>query len=180
MNITRWGITDGFRLAQTVGKELTDPSRYATEEFITAAESALQKHPNEWVIYYSLGDKYQQMGYYANGLESTKKCVEIRPNDIRSVYALATSYNILTRAAWSEKENEAANVYKAIIGDIDKFDKRYSQAGLDRIGLAVETAAVQAIRWFEHALTLRPDRESQVQIEQDLATLYLRFPHLRR
>lgn len=27
-NIIRWGLTDGFRLAQTVGKELRDPQRY--------------------------------------------------------------------------------------------------------------------------------------------------------
>lgn len=178
--IIRWGLSNGFRLAQTVGKELNDPSRYTTDEFIAAAERALKKYPNEWVIYYSLGDKYQQMGYYAEGLKATQKCVEIRPDDIRSVYALATSYNILTRAAWSEKEDAAATVLKALINDIDQFEKRYSQAGLDHIGLAVETAAVQAIRWFERALTLGPDRESRTQIEQDLATLYTRFPHLRR
>ena len=178
--ISRWGITDGFRLSQTVGKELNDPSRYTTEEFIAAAERALKKYPQEWVIYYSLGDKYQQLGYYAEALRSTQKCVEIRPKDIRSVYALATSYNILTRAAWTDKEEEVSKVFRVLVGEIDKVDKKCSQAGLDHTGLVVETAAAQAIRWFERALTLNPDRESIYQIEQDLTTLYERFPHLRR
>ncbi len=31
-NIIRWGLTDGFRLAQTVGKELNDHVSYSTIE----------------------------------------------------------------------------------------------------------------------------------------------------
>ena len=179
-NIIRWGVTDGMRLAKTVGKELQNPANYTLEEFITAAECALEKYPDEWVIYYSLGDKYQQLGYYAEGLRVTQKCVKLRPKDIRSVYALATSYNMLTRSAWSEDEKKAAQVLQLLIKNTDKFDEKYSQAGLDRTGLAIETAAVQAIRWFERALTLGPDRESLAQIKMDLATLYKRFPHLKR
>ena len=58
-NISRWGLKDGFRLAQTVGKELSDPSKYTPEEFIAAAERAKKKNPNEWVIYFSIADKYR-------------------------------------------------------------------------------------------------------------------------
>ena len=123
---------------------------------------------------------YQKLGYYAQALQATQKCVEIRPNDIRSVYALATSYNILTRAAWTENEEQISRVLGLLVGDIDKIDKGYSQAGLDHTGLAVETAAVQAIRWFERALAMKSDRQSKEQIKQDLRTLYIRFPHLRR
>ena len=177
-NIIRWGVSDGVRLAKTVGKELNNPANYTPEEFIAAAERALKNYPNEWVIHYSLGDKYQQLGYYAEGLKATQKCVELRPKDIRSVYALATSYNILTRAAWTSNEEKAASVFKVLSG-LDKTDKKYSQAGLDHTGLEIETTAVQAIRWFERALTLGPDKESKAQIQTDLATLYQQFPHLR-
>lgn len=179
-NIIRWGLTDGFRLAQTVGKELSDPSRYTPEEFIAAAERAKKKHPDEWVIYYSLADKYQQLGYYTEALLATQRCVEIRPKDIRSVYALATSYNLITRAAWSDKEDEVANLLKLFFGNKDQIDKRLSQGAIDRTGLTVETAAVQAIRWFENALTLNPDSQSKTQIQMDLQVLYKRFPHLKR
>jgi len=180
-NITRWGITDGFRLAQTVGKELPDPSRYTPEEFIAAAERAKRKFPNDWGICYMLADKYQQLGYYTEGLLNTQKCVEIRPTDIRSVYALATSYNLITRAAWSEKEEEAAKLFSLILGKSQEtVDKKLAQGSVDRTGLAVETAAVQAIRWFEKAMTLNPDAQSRGQIQMDLLTLYKRFPHLKR
>lgn len=179
-NISRWGFTDGVKLAQTVGKELSNPSNYTTEEFISAAKCALLKYPSEWVIYFSLGDKYQESGYYAEGLRATQKCVQLRPNDIRSTYALATSYNILTRAAWTKSEEEVVNIVKALINDIDKADSRYSQAGLDHTGMALETAAVQAIRWFERSLELKPDSDSRFQINSDLGTLFKRFPHLYR
>jgi len=179
-NITRWGFTDGIRLARILRKELNDPTNYTTEEFLAAGVRALKKYPNEWVIHYVLCDKCQAIGYYAEGLREAQKCVEIRPNDIRSVYALATSYNLLTRAAWSEQENQAAQIFRILANDIDKVDKRVSQAGLDRTGLAIETCAVQAIRWFERALNLNPDHESRIQILQDLDTLYKRFPQFKR
>lgn len=106
--------------------------------------------------------------------------MEIRPNDIRSIYALATSYNLITRAAWSDKEDEAAKLLQIFFGNKENVDKRLSQAAIDRTGLAIETAAVQAIRWFEKALTLNPDGQSQAQIQWDLKTLYERFPHLKQ
>ena len=47
------------------------------------------------------------------------------------------------------------------------------------MGMMAETAAAQAIRWFERARELKPDAQSHAQIEEDLRTLYTRFPHLR-
>ena len=179
-NIGRWGMTDGMRLAQTVGKELNNSSRYTTEEFVAAAERAIKKHPDEWVIYFTLGDKYQEHGYYTEGLKATQRCVQIKPNDIRSTYALATSYNLITRAAWSEDEEEAARLVGLLLGGQDQMDKRLAQGAVDRTGLTVETAAVQAIRWFEKSLTLNPDEQSRAQIQLDLQGMYSRFPHLLR
>lgn len=179
-NINHWGLTDGFHLSQTVGKELSDPSSFTPEEFIAAAERAKKKNPNDWIIYYTIADKYQQLGYYTEALLATQKCVEIRPNDIRSVYALATSYNLITRAAWSDKEEEIVSLLKIFFGNKDQIDKKLSIGALDRTGLTVDTAAVQAIRWFENALTLSPDSQSKAQIQWDLQTLYERFPHLKR
>ena len=179
-NIIRWGITDGFRLAQTVGKELSDPSRYTLDQFVAAAERALRKYPDEWVIFYTLADKYQQLGNYTEALKTTRKCVEIQPNDIRSVYALATSYNLITRATWSDREDEIAKLLTMFFSNDDQLDKKLSQEALSQTGLAIETAAVQAIRWFEKALTLNPDGQSRAQIQMDLRTLYERFPNLKR
>lgn len=179
-NIIRWGLTDGFRLAQTVRKELGNVSDPSPEEFIAAAERAKKRYPNEWVIHYMLADKYQQLGYYTEALLATQKCVDIRPKDIRSVYAHATSYNLITRAAWSDEENEVARLLEVLFDNKGPMDKKLSQGAIDRTGLTVETAAVQAIRWFENALTLNPDSQSKRQIHMDLQTLYERFPHLKR
>lgn len=179
-NIISWGITDGYRVAQTVGKELGNPTSCTLEEFIAAAERAKIKSPNEWVIYYVLADKYQELGKYTDALLAAQKCVEIRPKDIRSVYALATSYNLITRAAYSDNEEEALSLVNLFWGSNDQIDKRFSQEALDRTRLTIETAAVQAIRWFENALTLSPDSQSMTQIQMDLQTLYKRFPHLKR
>ena len=179
-SIYRWGLKDGNRLARTVGKELQNPAKYTPQEFIEAANRALKKYPNEWAIYYSLADNYQKLGFHAEALMATQKCVEIRPRDIRSIYALATSYNMFTLAAWSDKEDEIFQLFKNTTSFSDKIDKKYSQAGLDHTGLVIETAALQAIRWFEHALQMKPDRASRNQISQDLNALYNRFPNLRR
>lgn len=180
--IARWGLLDGFRLARTTGKYLQDRTNYTNEEFFGAAERALVEYPNEWVIYYTLGDKYQQVGRYVDSLQAWKKCVELRPNDIRSVYALATIYNILTRAAWkTPEEMKALEQMRQIPGNtFGILSPTMSQAALDKTGMDVDTAASQAIRWFEKTLDMKPDSQSRAQITWDLETLYKRFPHLQR
>lgn len=179
-SIKHWGMTDGFRVAQTIGKELNDRLSYSTEEFIIAAEAARLKHLNEWVIYYTLADKYSEIGHYADALLAARKCVDIRPKDIRSTYALASCYSVLSRASWSENEELAALVIGHLLDAQDTLDKRYAQAGLDNVGLAVDTSAVQAIRWFETSLQLNPDSFSKDNILTNISGLYKRFPHLRQ
>jgi hypothetical protein len=131
----------------------------------------------EWILYYTLADKYQELGYYTEGLKAAQKCVEIRPNDIRSVYALATGYNLITRAACSDDRQEAAELGKELPCS-NPTDERLSRAAVDQLG-STETAAVQAIRWLEKALTLNPDKQSKTQLQMELHCLYTRFPHLK-
>ncbi|MGQ9555651.1 MAG: tetratricopeptide repeat protein [Anaerolineae bacterium] len=187
MDIDRWGLTDGYRLARTVGRHLGDRTRYTAEEFITAAERAAEEHPNEWVIFYTLGDKYQDVGRYGDALSACRRCVDLRPNDVRSVYALATAYNMLVRATLPlEPTRGAAAVMSGLLGRSDLLVSdpavaiQQAQKGLGEVGLTVEVAACQAMRWFEHALAMHPDQKSCGQIRQDLVTLYRRFPHLSR
>lgn len=180
-SIAGWSLLDGNQLARTVGKELRDSLNYTNQEFIRAAQTAAEKHPKEWVIFYSLADKCQAEGFYSSALQAARKCVDLRPADLRSTYALASSYYILTRADWSDKEDELSEVLRLLVGDSqDKLDKRYAQAGLDHVGLTAETAAVQAIRWFEKCLQQKPDPQSTEAINSHLSVLYSRFPHLRR
>ena len=194
-SITKGSLKDGFRLARTVGRHLTDRENYTSQEFIEAAESAIKEHPREWIIFYMLGSEYMESGQYARALQACKRSVELRPKDLRSAYALATAYNVLTRANWSDLETAGVNVLKKMLSDPeaaglnglrkwlgpvpDVLDPGVSQKELDEMGMVIETAAAQAIRWFERAGDLKPDAESRTQIEEDLRTLYTRFPHLR-
>lgn len=177
-NVIGWSLLDGNRLARTVGRELVNPNSYSNVEFIQAAQKALKKHPREWIIYYSLADKYQSEGYYAEALKAAHKCVELKPKDIRSSYALASSYYILTRVDWSERAVELSDILRETFHGVDKLDKRYAQAGLDHTGIDVEVAAVQSIRWFEKCLILKPDIDSKNLINSHLQTLYRAYPNL--
>lgn len=175
-------LTERVRIARTIGKFVDNVNRCTPQELLIAAEKAAAGFPSEWVVFYLLGDLYQSEGRYAASLRACRQCVDIRPNEIRSVYALATAYNLLTRAEWPTPHEPGA---LAALDELartlgDRFDSVLSQAGLAQAEMVVETAATQAIRWFERALALKPDPRSRAQIEADLLTLYRRFPKLRR
>ena len=177
--IERWGIRDGIRWARTVGRTLVTSRNPSTQEFLDAAERAAEIYPNEWVIFYRMGEFYIQIGVYAQSLRACQRCVELRPKDIRSTYALATAYNMLARAGWTDIEWQTAEELSRI-HELPEgvFDRQASKTELAELGMAAETAAAQAMRWFERSLQLKPDRESRTQIGEDLSTLYRRFPHL--
>ena len=166
-DIVRWSFVDGFRLAQTVGPYLEDRTSYTTREFISAAELAAVEHPDEWVVFYTLGDKYQEMGRYADSLQVLTHCVELSPDEIRSAYALATAYYLLTRTEMAGSE-QAEDLFGALG---ETVSPQVAAAELKKTGLSVEDAAQQAIRWFERALALGPDDESRNAIEQHLKVL---------
>ena len=171
-------LIDGFKLAQAVGNHLRDRQNYTAEEFIEIAEKALEKTPNEWVVLYALGTKYLDVGRYVDSIKVLGQSVEQRPKDIRAVYALATAYNMLARAGWTKEQASEANAKLGLTG-YNKIDTELAKEELEKAGLTLETAAAQAIRWFERTLELNPDNQSKTQIQWDLETLYKRFPKLR-
>ena len=75
---------------------------------------------------------------------------------------------------------QAVAILLKVVSGVDRLDPILSQAALDQNNMLVETAALQAMRWFERALALGPDAESRSKIEQDLSTLYHRFPKLKK
>jgi tetratricopeptide (TPR) repeat protein len=176
--IGKLSLIDGYRLARTVGDRLKDRTNYTPEEFVDAAEEAIKEFPDDWVTLYSLGDKYQDLGRYADSVRVLGHSVEVRPKDIRSAYALATAYNLLTRAGWTKEQASEANVRMRLTG-YNRIDPELAKKELDKASLTLDTAASQAIRWFERSFELNPDNQSKEQIQQDLETLYKRFPKLR-
>lgn len=175
--VDRWGVQDGFRLAGTVGRYLKDKVNYTTQEFIVAAQRAAKEYPNDWVVFYSLGARLFDIGQHALALEANWRCVELKPTDIRSTYALATIYNCLSRADWTDAQIAWLEDRNRRIGFPSVAGEReVARRELEKLGMSAETAAVQAMRWFERCLELRPDAESRAWVEQHLSTLYGRYP----
>ena len=171
-------LIDGYKLTQAVGNHLSDRQNYTAQEFIEIAEKAIEKSPNEWVLLYAVGTKYFDVGRYVDSIKVLGRSVEQRSKDIRSVYALATAYNMLTRAGWTKEQASEANATMGLNG-YNRIDPDLAKKELDETGLTLDTAASQAIRWFERAFELNPHIQSKTQIQWDLETLYKRFPKLR-
>ena len=172
--IVGWSMFDGFRLARALGTTIDTRKPHTTEELIAAAEQAARLQPNAWVLYYVLGDKYQEVGRYSDAVRAGKHCVELRPKDIRSAYALATAYCMLTRAEWAGSEE-----HEQMLRDMgDPIPPDVAARELAKTGLTALEAARQAIHWFEQAQELRPDRRSRDQISSDAQAIYDRFPQL--
>lgn len=162
-------------------KHLDNRQTATVEDVIIAAQQAIEEHPREWILLFFLADHLQKTGRYAEAMPICQKAVELNPNDVRPLYTLATNYNILTRAAWTTEDmKKAKEMMKGIIRESDEiFDPNVSRSELTKLGIDIDIAALQAIRWFERALALNSDNASRSQIGWDLATLYKRFPHLK-
>ncbi len=185
-SIFAWSAADGSCLAQTMGLYLTNPAQYTAEEFVTAAKKAAIQFPSEWVVFYTLCDAYQGVKRYADALTPCKRTYELRRDDLRSTYALGTAYNLLTRAAWGQSEIEAysawlkqnPNASPELVLDPTQ-EKQLAEKALKQTGLTVQTAASQAIELLERTFVCNPDNESKSIVQQDLDTLYKRFPNAR-
>lgn len=184
MNVSNYSLLERFKLSQLISDGMDQSFERSREGMIDAGLKALLKHPNEWLLLYFLCDQYQGAGNYAEALSFSKKCVQVKPSDIRSTYAHATSYNLLTRAQWIDlDQNEISKIYSLFTEDFKNlagvFDPKLAQSAIDKTGLTIESAASQAIRWFERSLLLGPDPASRKQIAYDLEVLFERFPLLR-
>ncbi len=177
-DITKWTLKDRFQFARTIGRKLNDPARCTPQEMLRAAERASKEYPNEWVVFFILADQYQRVGRYVESLHACKRCVELRPSDVRSAYALGTAYNLLTRAAWTEKEEDLIEFVQPLLNGVDDLNPDWARAALEEAGLTIEVAAAEAKRWFQQALSLRPDTESRTLIECHLSTLCENFPQV--
>ena len=172
--IVGWSMFDGFRLTKALGGTIDTRKPHTPEALIAAAERAAAVHPDAWVLFYVLGDNYQQLGRYADAIRAGKHCVELRPNDIRSAYALASAYCMLTRADWAGSAE-----HEQMLRDMgDPIPPGVAVRELAKTGLTTLEAARQAIHWFERAQQLGPDRHSREQINLDAQALYDRYPQL--
>jgi tetratricopeptide (TPR) repeat protein len=179
-NVAGWSFFDSLKWSQTVGRQLKQASNYTAPEFIEAVEKAAAEHPDVWVVFYTLADKYQDVGEYAKAVEACRRCVALRPHDIRSAYAMASIYYVLTAAQWANGEGNGRADAEAMFTSLGlAFDPQACRDALDELHVTVRSAAAAAMGWFGAALMMRPDRESRYDIEASLQLLQERFPGVK-
>lgn len=182
--IDSFSFTERLKIPKLIGNRNLNLNTCSTDEFIDATEQAIKNNPREWILYFLISDKYMSIGRYVDALDAAKKCYELKPKDILSSHLLATVYNCLTRAAL--KGTREGDLLKLPIESRRAIDPNYpdfydptiTKNELDKLGLSIEAAAAQAIRWFERSLELNPDSESAHEINQTIAVLHHRFPNL--
>lgn len=157
-------------------------SRAALKEAAATLEAAVEAKPSEWVFWYALGDLYQPLGEFAESVRAAEKCVDLRPDDPRSLYALATNLRTLTHAKYIghhviEARRRLENKM-GISGYAFPFAPDRSQAALEELGLTLDQATERTIGLFEDVLALRVPSEDSDTIRESIAALCQEFPHL--
>jgi hypothetical protein len=133
-------LLDAIHLTKVVQIHLKNGLNSSDQEFIEAAETAIKNKPDDWVILYELGERYPDVGRYADALTVARQCVKLRPKDIKSVFLLATTYNLLTRAWWTKESADVANRERGVSGS-QKIDPELAKAELIKAELTLEMAA---------------------------------------
>jgi hypothetical protein len=109
--ITGWPVFDVPRLQRILRPYLLKvlgrlPSEgiadVSAEQYARAIELASLEYPSNWLLFYILGSKRLELNQLSASLAATLKCVELLPNYIRSAYALASIYNVLSYGGWPD------------------------------------------------------------------------------
>jgi len=180
MSLSSFGFFEKLKLAQVYASKAQEkgmPAEYLSDfDKIDALQAATEKNPNEWVYWAALAENWSAVGFYSVGLSDCQKCLELKPDDPRSTYAIATLYKVLTRARFIDnpKAKEIQNVMGTVSGVI--FDPKLSANGLKQIGITIEEAARKSIQYFEQTLKLRINRSEEQHIKGILKELYEDFP----
>ncbi len=180
MNLSSFGFFEKLKLAPVYASKAQAkalPVELLSDlDKIDALQAATEKNPNEWVYWYAIADNWSSLGSYSLALDALEKCLELKSNDPRSAYAIATLYRTLTRARFIDnpKAKGLQNVMSAVNGAI--FDPKVSANGLKQIGITIEEAARKSIQYFEKTLKLRINRSEEQHIRNILKELYEDFP----
>ena len=153
---------------------------------VPAFEAAIRKSPNEWIYYYMLCSFYLEDIRYVDAVRVGEKLLELRPNDPRSTYALATVYRQLTHAQYIDPRyedrmkqvQEWAASLASVVGVGYEMNPGASQRALTALGLMIDEAAEKTITLFEKTRALGVRSEEAKFVEDSLAAMYVDFPHL--
>ncbi len=155
----------------------------ALEEAVLLLEEALKDKPGEWILWYILGDLYQPLGEFAKSVRAGERCYELRPNDPRSPYALASNLRTLTHAKYADHREQAdarrrAQHHLVMQGYAAPFDPDKSRDALQDLGITLDEAAERSLALFEEVITLGVPENDATHVRDCLDVMYYEFPHL--
>lgn len=186
-SLENMNFLDGFKVAKILkglrtsfGEIPKNADELPIHQVIDRFEKAHQKNPKDWFICNQLGSLYLSTKQYGKSVEILKKGLDLRYNDIRSTYALATAYRQLTRAQFiGNPLDQICPDYhdrqKLINGG---FDPETSNRELQKLGLTLDEVAEKSMLLFEKTLRLGVRKNERPLIYESLQKMYSDFPHL--
>ncbi len=146
-----------------------------TPILIAKLEQAALEHPTRWIIHYTLGDYCFRLARYADALRANLKCEELRPLDVRTMYALGTVYRYMASAKFLSLSAEQRAQWK---NSIAYFDLERAGRALQELGMTPLQAAREAIRWMNKACGVAYGRDVQAHLRENVAVIKRQFPEL--
>jgi hypothetical protein len=104
------------------------------------SEAAIRE-PKEWIYYYTLCDIFQTLGDLAQSMQACQVMGELRPNDIRTLYAMSTTARILARAYHvgdREFSQFMKGAFKAMPRKVGEYDPVASLLAIEEVGWATD------------------------------------------
>jgi hypothetical protein len=132
--------------------------------------------PNNWYINYFLGDRYCGIKDYSNSIKYLSEAYRIRSYDIRSTFALASVYRILSRAKY--KNEDLKDLFPNMEEIPPDFDPKESNRVLEELGFTVDQVAQKAIKLFEEMLQIGVRANERGFINTCLDKMRADFPNL--
>lgn len=150
---------------------------------IPAFEAAIRKSPDEWIYYYMLCSFYLEDFRCVDAVRVGEKLLELRPNDPRSTYALATVYRKLTHAQYKDSRyedrvKELQEWMASVVGPGYEMNPEAAERALRALGLTIDEAAEKTITLFEKTRALGVRAEEAKFVEDSLAAMYVDFPDI--
>lgn len=165
---------------------------------ISAMEARLQQYPLEWLSWYFLAGLYGSNGNLLEALRTSEKCYQIKPEDNRSIYTLASSLRSILNAKYLDNINQMHKPFSPEWSlEVDKLMRRIAQgvnpayrnqlpdikacySAFLQLHTPMDQLGERAIRLYELLVERVKSSQEQRVVKETLSALYDDFPQIAR
>jgi tetratricopeptide (TPR) repeat protein len=167
------------RVLRPVGATLGNPSTRPVGAIraVKLLLKATEQERYEWVYWYILGDLCQELGLFDEALRACCCCYHLRPDDGRSIYALASAFRQLSEARLVGRSEVTETLARLEGASYWAPKPKVSAAALSSLGLTIEEAAAAAVHFFTETLSYVRGKDEEL-VQTSLAMLQRAFPGL--